>query len=39
MSTRKSQSVNGLFDDVATSVLKELVSDESQSDEEVNVGK
>ena len=31
--------VNGLFDDVTTSVLKTLVSDESESDVEVDVGK
>ena len=31
--------VRGLFDDVTTSVLKALVSDESESDVEVNVGK
>ena len=31
--------VNGLFDDVTTSVLKALVSDKSESDVEVNIGK
>ena len=40
MSTkREPAAANGLFDDVTTSVLKALVSDKSESDVEVNVGK
>ena len=38
MNTRK-EPANGLFDDVTTAVLKTLVSDESESDVEVNVAK
>ena len=36
---QRAVAVNGLLDDVTTSVLKALASDKSKSDVEVNVGK
>ena len=39
MNEHDEEPVNGLFDDVTTSVLKALASNESESDVEVDVGK